>query len=203
MAFNSNPPAHVWDAIDRQISQQFAAADQDRVKEMIRPFMEGDAKLAKYILLLSRGKINAVANYVESAKNDSRDIIFWVENPEESRLETPEKIEDFQKTCEWLGIGRDSELDRYKTQLESKAPDRRIPVLPDEPGIPKWVLLLVTCGVILFSFMIADSRHRHSQDKIKKERPAEEIPYDYEMGPAFKKLYGSPEATDVTKQRNE
>ncbi|QDV74916.1 hypothetical protein [Botrimarina mediterranea] len=155
MAFNSNPPAHVWDAIDRQISQQFAAADQDRVKEMIRPFMEGDAKLAKYILLLSRGKINAVANYVESAKNDSRDIIFWVENPEESRLETPEKIEDFQKTCEWLGIGRDSELDRYKTQLESKAPDRRIPVLPDEPGIPKWVLLLVTCGVILFSFMIA------------------------------------------------
>ena len=43
------------------------------------------------ILKLSAGSEEKVREYVAAAKRDYRDVLFWAEYPEESRLDTPEK----------------------------------------------------------------------------------------------------------------
>ena len=42
--------------------------------------------------------------FVAVAKRDYRDVLFWAENPEEARLDTPEKKERIQKMFEQFGI---------------------------------------------------------------------------------------------------
>ena len=38
------------------------------------------------------------------AKRDYRDVLFWAENPEEAKLDTPEKRERIKKMFEQFGI---------------------------------------------------------------------------------------------------
>ena len=56
------------------------------------------------ILKLSAGSEEKVREFVVVAKRDYRDMLFWAENPEEARLDTPEKRERVRKMFEKFGI---------------------------------------------------------------------------------------------------
>jgi hypothetical protein len=56
------------------------------------------------ILKLSEGNEEKLRNFVAVAKRDYRDVLFWVENPEEAKLDTPEKRERVRKMFEQFGI---------------------------------------------------------------------------------------------------
>jgi hypothetical protein len=56
------------------------------------------------VLDLAKGNKDAVRDYVDSAKRDYRDVLFWSEYPEESRLDTPEKRAKFDAMCKRFGV---------------------------------------------------------------------------------------------------
>ena len=56
------------------------------------------------ILKLSEANEEKVREFVAVAKRDYRDVLFWADNPEEARLDTPEKRERFRKMLEKFGI---------------------------------------------------------------------------------------------------
>jgi hypothetical protein len=58
------------------------------------------------ILKLSVGSEEKVREYVAVAKRDYRDVLFWAEYPEESRLDTSEKRERVRKCSRNSGSSR-------------------------------------------------------------------------------------------------
>ena len=56
------------------------------------------------ILKLSEGNEEKLGEFVAVAKRDYRDVLFWAENPEEARLDTPEKRARVRKMFEKFGI---------------------------------------------------------------------------------------------------
>lgn len=56
------------------------------------------------VLKLSAGSEEKVREYMVVAKRDYRDVLFWAEYPEESRLDTPEKRLRVRKMFERFGI---------------------------------------------------------------------------------------------------
>jgi hypothetical protein len=56
------------------------------------------------ILKLSKGNEEKLREFAAIAKRDYRDVLFWAEYPEESRLDTPEKRERVRKMFEEFGI---------------------------------------------------------------------------------------------------
>ncbi|HYS95996.1 MAG TPA: hypothetical protein VEL08_05670 [Chthoniobacterales bacterium] len=56
------------------------------------------------ILKLSEGNEEKLREFVAIAKRDYRDVLFWAENPDEARLDTPEKRERVRKMFEKFGI---------------------------------------------------------------------------------------------------
>src|SRR5438105_13912187 len=62
------------------------------------------------ILKLSGGSEEKVREYVAVAKRDYRDVLFWAEYPEESRLDTPEKRQRVRKMFEKFGIEPPNDL---------------------------------------------------------------------------------------------
>ena len=113
-------PRSEIDELKRLIEGQFPASQHEEVYALVEPFItDGGTRLAKCILQLSRGSKSEIEYYVECARKDYRDVIFWAENPEEAALNSPQKIEDFQGTLKWLGLARDEDLDRTKNELLS------------------------------------------------------------------------------------
>ena len=62
------------------------------------------------ILKLSAGSEEKVREYLALAKRDYRDVLFWAEYPEESKLDTPEKRQRVRKVLEKFGIEPPSDL---------------------------------------------------------------------------------------------
>jgi hypothetical protein len=56
------------------------------------------------ILKLSEGNEEKLREFVAVAKRDYRDILFWADNPDEAKLDTPEKRERLKKMFEKFGI---------------------------------------------------------------------------------------------------
>jgi hypothetical protein len=56
------------------------------------------------ILKLGAGSEAKVREYVAVAKRDYRNVLFWAEYPEESKLDTPEKRQRVRKMFERFGI---------------------------------------------------------------------------------------------------
>ena len=116
----------------REINQQFTASDRDEVIAKIsktlgylRRQRVEDNRIAKYVLTLANGDKDQVITYADEAKSDFRNIIFWVENPEEASLNILEKIESFQETSEWLSMDRDPELEEAKRRLSKEYTAKR------------------------------------------------------------------------------
>ncbi len=62
------------------------------------------------ILKLSAGSEAKVREYVAVAKRDYRNVLFWAEYPEESRLDTPAKRQRVRNMFEKFGIEPPSDL---------------------------------------------------------------------------------------------
>jgi hypothetical protein len=62
------------------------------------------------ILKLSAGSEEKLREYMAVAKRDYRDVLFWAEYPEESKLDTPEKRQRVRKMFEKFGIEPPSDL---------------------------------------------------------------------------------------------
>ena len=56
------------------------------------------------ILKLSEGNEEKLREFLAVAKRDYRDVLFWAGNPEEARLDTPEKRARVRKMFEKFGI---------------------------------------------------------------------------------------------------
>lgn len=56
------------------------------------------------ILQLSEGNEGGLRELLAVAKRDYRDVLFWAEYPEESKIDTPEKREKVLELFEKLGL---------------------------------------------------------------------------------------------------
>lgn len=62
------------------------------------------------ILKLSEGSENKLREYVAVAKRDYRDVLFWAEYPEESKIDTPERRQKLRELLEKFGIDPPADL---------------------------------------------------------------------------------------------
>jgi hypothetical protein len=93
----------------------FPKSDWARVLELldsygVESYERERERVQLAILKLSAGREAKVREYVVVAKRDYRDMLFWAEYPEESRLDTPEKRERMRKMFERFGIEPPSDL---------------------------------------------------------------------------------------------
>jgi hypothetical protein len=115
MAFQT--PQYEFERVKRAVEQQYAPNERDEVYSILEPYTVNGSRLPLCILHLAQGRIADVKHYAECARNDYRDVIYWAESPAESALDTPERIEDFQRTLKCCGLPRDASLDQEKTRL--------------------------------------------------------------------------------------
>lgn len=56
------------------------------------------------IVKLSEGNEEKLIEFIAVAKQDYRDILFWADHPEESKIDTPEKKKMVIDLCKKLGV---------------------------------------------------------------------------------------------------
>ena len=76
----------------------------------VEPYERERERVQVAILKLSAGSEEKVREYLAVAKRDYRDVLFWAEYPEESKLDTPEKRQRVRKMLEKFGIKPPSDL---------------------------------------------------------------------------------------------
>ena len=106
---------HSRDEVAASVQATFPIGSWARVLELLDGYgMEPDERERERvqldILKLSGGSEEKVREYVAVAKRDYRDVLFWAEYPEESRLDTPEKRQRVRKMFEKFGIDPPSDL---------------------------------------------------------------------------------------------
>jgi len=62
------------------------------------------------ILKLCEGSEDKLRDYVNVAKRDYRDVLFWAEYPDEARLDTPEKRQAMRALFDKFGIAPPADL---------------------------------------------------------------------------------------------
>jgi len=97
------------DEVVAAIQATFPESSRARVLELldsygVEPYEQERERVQLAILKLSGGSEEKLREFVAVAKRDYRDVLFWAENPEESRLDTPEKRERVRKMFEKFGI---------------------------------------------------------------------------------------------------
>jgi len=70
----------------------------------VEPYERERERVQVAILKLSAGSEEKVCEYVAVAKRDYRDVLFWAEYPEESRLDTPGRSERIREMFKKFGI---------------------------------------------------------------------------------------------------
>ncbi len=76
----------------------------------VEPYERERERVQVAILQLSAGSEAKVREYVAVAKRDYRDVLFWAEYPEESKLDRPEKRQRVRRMFEKCGIEPLSDL---------------------------------------------------------------------------------------------
>ena len=76
----------------------------------VEPYERERERVQVAILKLSAGSEEKVREYLAVAKRDYRDVLFWAEYPEESKLDTPEKRQRVRKMLEKFGIEPPNDL---------------------------------------------------------------------------------------------
>ena len=95
--------------------KSFPESSCSRVLELldtygVEPYERERERVQLAILKLSDGDEEKLREFVAVAKRDYRDVLFWAENPEEARLDTPEKKERIRKMFEQFGINPPDDL---------------------------------------------------------------------------------------------
>ena len=91
------------------IRKTFAETSHSRVLELldtygVESYERERERVQLAILKLSEGNEEKLREFVAVAKRDYRDVLFWAENPEEAKLDTPEKRKRFREMLEKFGI---------------------------------------------------------------------------------------------------
>ena len=102
----------------QRLQQDFSEETQQGVIDMLLSYVEGDPqeeheRVLLDILQLANGDLKQVEELVERARRDYRDIILWAEYPSQSKLDTPEKIEKFNKMLKKFGA-------KWRVESETK-----------------------------------------------------------------------------------
>src|SRR5438045_9229427 len=97
------------DAVVAVVQKTFPETSHSRVLELldsygVESYERERERVQLAILKLSDGNEEKLREFVAVAKRDYRDVLFWAENPQESRLDTPEKRERIKKMFEKFGI---------------------------------------------------------------------------------------------------
>jgi hypothetical protein len=92
-----------------KVKRDFPGEDHEEVLEILsfygtESYEREIERVLLAVLNLSEGNKEAVWELVDRAKKDYRDVLFWSEYPEESRLDTPEKIAKFETLLKQLGV---------------------------------------------------------------------------------------------------
>ena len=101
--------SHSREEVIAVVRKTFPESAHDRVLELldtygVESYERERERVQLAILKLSEGNEEKVREFVAVAKRDYRDVLFWAEYPEESRLDTPEKRERVKKMFEKFGI---------------------------------------------------------------------------------------------------
>lgn len=101
--------AHSRDDVVAVVEKIFPESSRARVRELldgygVESYERERERVQLAILKLSEGNEEKLREFVAVAKRDYRDVLFWAENPEEARLDTPEKKERIKKMFEQFGI---------------------------------------------------------------------------------------------------
>jgi len=101
--------AHSRDEVVTAVQKTFPENVHTRVLEMldtygVESYERERERVQLAILKLSERNEEKLREFVAVAKRDYRDVLFWAENPEEARLDTPEKRERIKKMFEKFGI---------------------------------------------------------------------------------------------------
>ena len=91
------------------VQKSFPETSHSRVIELldtygVESYERERERVQLAILKLSEGNEEKLRQFVAVAKRDYRDVLFWAENPEEAKLDTPEKRERIKKMFEKFGI---------------------------------------------------------------------------------------------------
>lgn len=100
---------HSRDEVIAVVQKAFPESAHARVLELldtygVESYERERERVQLAILKLSEGNEEKLREFVAVAKRDYRDVLFWADNPEEAKLDTPEKRERFRKMCEQFGI---------------------------------------------------------------------------------------------------
>ena len=105
---------HSRDQVVASVEATFPKSDWARVLELLDSYgvesYERERERVQLAILKLAGSEAKVREYVAVAKRDYRDVLFWAEYPEESRLDTPEKRQRVGKMFEKFGIEPPSDL---------------------------------------------------------------------------------------------
>jgi hypothetical protein len=101
--------AHSLDEIVAVVQKTFPETSYSRALELldtygVESYERERERVQLAILKLSEGNEEKLREFAAIAKRDYRDVLFWAENPEEARLNTPEKRERVRKMFEQFGI---------------------------------------------------------------------------------------------------
>ena len=96
------------ESVQEKVRQEFAADCREEIIALLstygkEEYQREQERVLLCILKLAGGDKNQVKELVERAEKDYRDIIFWAENPQEAKLDTPEKIDEFNKMLKRFG----------------------------------------------------------------------------------------------------
>ena len=100
---------HTHDEVVAVVQKTFPESNWENVIQLldeygVEPCERERERVQLAILKLSEGNEEKLGEFVAVAKRDYRDVLFWAEYPEESRLDTPEKRERVRKMFEKFGI---------------------------------------------------------------------------------------------------
>ena len=106
---------HSRDEVVASVQATLPKSSWARVLELldsygVEPYERERERVQLDIVKLSAGSEAKVREYVAVAKRDYRDVLFWAEYPEASRLDTPEKRKRVRKMFEKFGIKPPSDL---------------------------------------------------------------------------------------------
>src|SRR5437879_12628409 len=97
------------DEVVAAIEATFPESSRARVLELldrygVESYERERERVQLAILKLSGGTEEKLREFLAVAKRDYRDVLFWSENPEEAKLDTPERRKRIRKTFEKFGI---------------------------------------------------------------------------------------------------
>ena len=106
---------HSRDEVVAVVQKTFPETSYSRVIELldaygVESYERERERVQLAILKLSDGNEEKLREFVAVAKRDYRDVLLWAENPDEAKLDTPEKRERIKKMFEQFGIKPPSDL---------------------------------------------------------------------------------------------